>query len=237
MKALANSVALMVLGLASSALLAQSSMPPASIYTGGMKMATPRASITSTPSAPQFRMRLDSPRRDRDHDGNNFPQRGYNYGYTPYYYGYTGYPVYPSPVYVEDTTLPNAGTFNTTQPAPVEPESKPAAPTVIVVQVPATSSQDAHYGTHSFDNQPAPGSQPTEHAAPISATPSDEPETILIFHDGHKIEVQNYAIVNGHILVLSGKYAKIALADLNLPATIKANDDNGVDFHVPGSSW
>jgi hypothetical protein len=61
-----------------------------------------------------------------------------------------------------------------------------------------------------------------------------EPATALVFRDRHVEEVRNYAISGGTLWVLSDKVAKkIPLAQLDLPATVKMNDDRGVDFQVP----
>jgi len=81
-------------------------------------------------------------------------------------------------------------------------------------------------------------SEDREPPAPAAAAPSepvaDQPSTVLVFKDGHKAEVGNYAIVGDTLFELSdGRTRKILLADLNLPATRKANDDLGVDFQVP----
>lgn len=67
-----------------------------------------------------------------------------------------------------------------------------------------------------------------EHAALL-------PATLLVFRDQHKQEVQNYAIVGGTLWSFAPQHTqKIPLADLDLPATTKANDERGVDFHLPG---
>jgi hypothetical protein len=84
-------------------------------------------------------------------------------------------------------------------------------------------------------------SAPRATAAPDPADPPEpvasQPPTILIFKDGHKSEVQNYAIVGGTLFDLSdGRSRKILLADLDLPATLKANDDRGVDFQIPAKT-
>jgi hypothetical protein len=61
--------------------------------------------------------------------------------------------------------------------------------------------------------------------------------TILIFKDGHQAEIANYAIVNQTLYDLTpGHPRKIALSDLNLPATERANDDHGVVFKLPPSA-
>src|SRR5438876_826553 len=65
-------------------------------------------------------------------------------------------------------------------------------------------------------------------------TPSDQPQTVLVFKDGHQAEIQNYAVVGQTLYDLSpGHYRKIALADLDLKATAKENDDRGISFQLP----
>jgi len=63
---------------------------------------------------------------------------------------------------------------------------------------------------------------------------SEEPETALVFQDRHVEEVRNYAISGGTLWVLNDQAAKkIPLAKLDIPATVKMNDDRGVDFEIP----
>jgi hypothetical protein len=65
--------------------------------------------------------------------------------------------------------------------------------------------------------------------------PESEPETALVFRDKHVEEVRNYAISGGTLWVLNAQAAKkIPLSQLDLDATVKMNDDRGIDFQVPG---
>jgi hypothetical protein len=69
------------------------------------------------------------------------------------------------------------------------------------------------------------------------AAESLQSPTTLVFKDGHRVEVENYAIVAQTLYDLSpGHPRKIALADLDLPATEKQNDDRGVTFQLPPSA-
>lgn len=64
-----------------------------------------------------------------------------------------------------------------------------------------------------------------------------EPQTALVFRDQHVEEVRNYAIAGGTLWVLNEQAAKkIPLAQLDIPATVKMNDDRGVDFQLPEPS-
>ena len=74
---------------------------------------------------------------------------------------------------------------------------------------------------------------PSEPEEPVTAQPS----TVLIFKDGHQSDVINYAIVGDALFDFgAGRTHKILLADLDLAATRKANDDHGVDFQIPASA-
>lgn len=72
---------------------------------------------------------------------------------------------------------------------------------------------------------------------PVSAssTPIAEPApTVLVFKDGHTVEVRNYAILGSLVYDLTpGHPRKIPLSDLDLEATAKQNDDRGIDFRLP----
>lgn len=61
-----------------------------------------------------------------------------------------------------------------------------------------------------------------------------QPPTLLVFKDGHKLELSNYAILGATLFDLTPGHARrIALADLDLEATQKQNDDRGVKFQIP----
>jgi len=67
------------------------------------------------------------------------------------------------------------------------------------------------------------------------------PPTVLIFRDGHREQVPEYAIV-GSTLYATGDYwqsghwtKNIRLSALNIPATVKANHDNRVNFMLPSA--
>jgi hypothetical protein len=89
------------------------------------------------------------------------------------------------------------------------------------------------------DAYPRPSrSQPESEAAP-AAPPAetlvpDQPETVLVFKDGHQLEVQNYAVIGDTLYDLTpGRHHKILLAELDLISTAKQNDDRGIDFRLP----
>jgi hypothetical protein len=73
------------------------------------------------------------------------------------------------------------------------------------------------------------------HAGNTPAEPESPPDpTTLVFKDGHTLQVGNYAIVGQTLYDLTPGHArKVALADLDLPATTKQNDDRGITFQLP----
>lgn len=126
--------------------------------------------------------------------------------------------------------------------------SVPYYPQVVVVQPEDVGEEDDNYAagptiferhgarsargrTREVEPEPAPAPT-TQPAEPEPVVP--QPSTVLVFKDGHQAEVQNYAIVADTLFDLGeGRTHKIQLADLDLPATRKVNDDRGVDFQVP----
>jgi hypothetical protein len=105
-----------------------------------------------------------------------------------------------------------------------EAEPDPPAPTIFEHRATSARVPDApHYAP-----QPAVADDPP---------PADAREQILVvlvYLDGHEREINNYAIVGPTLYDLGTFVAhKIPLAELNLKATIKANEDRGVDFSVP----
>jgi hypothetical protein len=77
-------------------------------------------------------------------------------------------------------------------------------------------------------------------AATASDTPDPEPApepTVLVFKDGHQLQVGNYAIVSQILYDLTpGHPRKVALADLDLEATQKQNEEHGIIFQLPPSA-
>jgi hypothetical protein len=60
------------------------------------------------------------------------------------------------------------------------------------------------------------------------------PSTVLVFRDQHRQEVRNYTIMGTALWAIAPQSVqKISLADLDISATTKANDDRGVDFRLP----
>ena len=146
--------------------------------------------------------------------------------FVPVYAGY-GYPYSYYPDYdpmVPSYARPAVAT------APVEEPQAPAQ--TVFENRPGYKAPAAAYGEPAAAAATAPAAPPAQTtAAPVAP----EPPTILVFKDGHKIEIGNYAIVGETLYNMSGDYRsfKIALASLDLDATVKANEERGLEFHLP----
>jgi len=69
-----------------------------------------------------------------------------------------------------------------------------------------------------------------------SRTAEIRAETVLVYRDGHTEEVQNYAIIGKTIWIFNESRArKVAISELDLPATKRDNEDRGIDFVLPSS--
>lgn len=93
----------------------------------------------------------------------------------------------------------------------------------------------------SRDVDPDADNYPGRDSTPAAETPvqpvAAQPTTVIVFKDGHRSDVVNYAIVGDTLFDFAGGRAhKILLADIDLDATRKANDDQGIEFKVPPSS-
>lgn len=72
--------------------------------------------------------------------------------------------------------------------------------------------------------------------SPVPSPPKAQvhAETLLVFRDRHTEEIQNYAIVGKTLWVFTEQRArKIPIAELDVPATTKANEDRGITFRLP----
>jgi len=148
---------------------------------------------------------------DHHHHNRNFG----NFG------GYYAVP-YAVPYYVED---PNAVASD------VPDDQYNGGPTIFDRR---GAGQPAPYQVSQYA---APSVSPSQTAQSSDEPAADQPQTILVFKDGHQIEVSNYAIVGSTLYDLTpGHSRRVPLADLNLAATSQQNDSLGIDFQVPGSA-
>ena len=147
------------------------------------------------------------------------------------------YPVYvPYPVVVDPYSMYQAPPDQ----AEEETDDPPVAqgPTVFERRTPGDVTATQSFAAPSVE-EPASAASDASPAQPESASSQpvqpQEPN-VLVFRDGHQLEVQNYAIVGDFLYDFTpGHTRKVPLSQLDLPATVKANDDRGLDFTLPGS--
>jgi hypothetical protein len=194
---------------------------PASITSLGTNGIQPRAPFPNRPPCcmnPLFPVNPNPPVNHRHHRqrGQFFPGGGAVY--IPYAYPVVGEPDPGDAVADQQENRPE--------------EDYRGGPTIFDRRgpgAPARSYADAY---------PPPGRpQPEAEAAPAppAETPvPDQPQTLLVFKDGHQLEVQNYAVIGDTLYDLTpGRHHKIALDELDLTSTARQNDDRGIDFRLP----
>jgi hypothetical protein len=91
------------------------------------------------------------------------------------------------------------------------------------------------YGAQ-YAQYPQPGEPAPESRVPSTAA---NPETVtLIFNNGQPPEqIQNYLATHTTLMVFDGtRRREIPVAELDVPATIKANRAAGIDFSLPAAT-
>jgi len=88
------------------------------------------------------------------------------------------------------------------------------------------------------------GPAPLDYAAPSGTAPAVARASlpaVLVFRDGSRQEISSYTIVGDALFTdadrwVSGSWSKkIALASLDVPSTLRINQERGVPFHLPSS--
>jgi len=153
---------------------------------------------------------------------------------TPVYavpsYGYYGYPSYFDASYYDQPQQP------------VQQQIQAPPPQVIIIKDERSSANhESSYDERGFEEnepntRPAPRELARANPEPVPpASPQELPKTTLVYRDGHKVELRNYAIVGSNLIDLTKStfLKKIPLDSLDLEATRRENEENGVEFHVP----
>ena len=223
------SVAVVVLGLLPAFLvsssLAQINGVPASVtspgFGGNAGPHAPPASVSSlgprgyAPSDGRFFSHM--PEGNEGHQRHH-RDRDRDHGFIPYYGGVYAVPTYP---YTDE----DAGYED-------DERDYQGGPTIFDRR----GRGDRAYVPPPSDAVRAYPDPKTDSNAEIAA-PEAPPSTTLVFKDGHRVEVGNYAIVGATMFDLTpGHTRKIALADVDLEATQKENEDHGVSFRLPSNS-
>jgi hypothetical protein len=185
----------------------------------------PRYAFRSSALVPGFgRQQSGSPagrvsdRRDGHHRREYISVYPGGYGYSTYPLIYPGYP----------TVLDYGDTGDTGNAGYSEP---------------GQDSGPVYYDNGPYqEQQQSPSLLPwSGNAPPVPANegqaqwPSSEPAVTLIFKDGSRqpLQVHNYALTQSTVFIGDGRGISIPIDDIDLPATVKANRDAGVEFRLP----
>ena len=230
------------LGLIGTALLASLSAPPARGQGhGGFGFA---AAGHGTGTGSRGRA-VGRPFGRTRHGRRAFAGSGYGPNYYPYYDGY-----YDSDYYSDYDSQDAAGEEppppfrgQTAAPAPPATATKPAESLVMELRgdhwVRLTSYGPMDIPGQSGELQSGPPQAKGTVASRAAQTPSELPPAVLVFRDGHREEVAKYTIVGTTISVKTDYWKtgswtrKIPIAELNLAATLQANQERGAKFSLP----
>lgn len=163
--------------------------------------------------------------------GHGFHHR--NPGFVNPLYGGTYYVPYAYPMYVMDPTVSDSGPYDAAAPD--------SASTTLQQEINSLKTTIADYRDELRSTKSEAklhDQEPEYHEPALAPAPeqvvADQPKTVLVFKDGHQATVMNYAIVGSTLYDLSdGRTKKVALAELDLSATVKQNDERGVEFRLP----
>lgn len=186
----------------------------------------------------------------RFHQGHDFERRSTFLSY-PYFYSDSDYAS-------GEVSQPQIVVVQTSAPAP--PPAPPAPRESLLIEwqgdrfVRTTMSAKASAGTQIAPDYAEKSASPAAGAGRSLSgrsvpgqenavqPPRDLPPAVLVFHDGRKEEVSEYTIMSGIIYSKADYWTtgswtrKIQIADLDVPATLKLNQERGVKFALPSSA-
>jgi hypothetical protein len=203
---------------------AQINAPPSSVTSpgfGGRAVNGPPASVTS-PGPRGYAPNSSIPYRPHTNGNGSNHHRHRDGASGPYVYAY------PVPYAVDPNDYADASDPNN------DDSNYQGGPTVFDRR----GSGERSYVPPVEDPPPAHAAQQDDSQAPDGASDPEPagPPTLLVFKDGHKVEVSNYAIVGTTLFDLTpGHPRHIAVADIDLEATRKENDEHGIIFQLPPS--
>jgi hypothetical protein len=165
-------------------------------------------------------------------------------GFAPYFYS-----DYDSDSEIVDAPT-NQNVERTAQPA--SPAPVPSSPRSLLLELQGDHwVRITNYGQSQTDGQSSepeseqasdlPSATPANTPRRISAAepPSELPPAVLVFRDGHREEIGKYVIVASTIYTSADHWSsgswtrKVQIVQLNVPATLKLNQERGTKFSLP----
>ncbi len=201
---------------------------PASVTALGPNGLQPRNPFFTQPPCcmnPLFPVNPNPPlfQRHHHHQGQFFPTGGAIY--VPY--------AYPYPVVVGEPEAGDAAAEATQQENQREDDYR-GGPTIFDRRGPGTPARSYADAYPQRPSRPQTEAEAAPAAAAAETPVPDQPQTVLVFKDGHQLEVQNYAVIGDMLYDLTpGRHHKVPLAELDLTSTARQNDDRGIDFRLP----
>lgn len=178
--------------------------------------------------------------------GHSLERRSFLYSY-PYFYP-------DSDFESGESSNPQVVVVQAPAPAPAPPPDPPAARESVLIEW-----QGDHFVRSTTSARSSVGAQVApdyseKSASPLSSTkrllparknavpsPAELPPAVLVFHDGRQEQVSEYTIMNGTIYSKADYWTtgswtrKTQIADLDVPATLKLNQEHGLKFVLPAS--
>lgn len=182
---------------------------PAAPFQAGVARPAFAGRVGPAPFAPRI---VGAARIVRPHAGFVLPQVYGGGFYSPYYWP----PVYSVPSYPQTYVEPSVSQNELSLAQEVDRLSR---------EIEQLRQEQAAAAARQLTPPPPP--PPAEPETP-------PPPTILVFRDGHRLNIQNYAIIGQTLWVLDEQNSnKIPLSDLDLDATQKENRAQGTRFTLP----
>ncbi|HUZ45378.1 MAG TPA: hypothetical protein VMW54_01950 [Terriglobia bacterium] len=161
----------------------------------------------------------------------------------PYFYPLGFYGDYNSSESREtEASVPQVVVVKTAEPVVESPPPPPVEPLMLERRgdhwVRITDSGESEVGVQ---EGPAQGSSPRSATAEGDMLARRVPAAVLVFRDGHQEKTRKYTII-GPVIYTSTNYwaggawtKKIPLAELDVPATLRVNQERGVKFNLPSA--
>jgi len=160
--------------------------------------------------------------------GTSFRDQGRRHGFGRNSFFYGGWPYFP-PDYYEDSFAPDAA---------LQPAAPPPAQVVETKLEPVPSAVLLELQGNQWVKVSSFAT-----ATPAKGTPAEVvrelPPAVIVYRDGHSEELSSYSII-GSTLYAKADYLttgawtrKVQLADLDLPRTVKQNQERGLKFDLP----
>ena len=168
--------------------------------------------------------------------------------FLPYPYLYPSYfsPDYDSEPVMTEAPAPQVVVIEAAPASAQTPAPSPPEPLLLELQgdqwvrVPSYTQAPAGAPSAPPESLTASGPRSVAPRQSIAAEPPRElPPAVLVFRDGHEEEVKSYTIID-KTLYTSANYwttgswtRKIEINDLDVPATLKLNQERGSNFRLP----